>query len=40
MVSETMRYVAVDADGEWFAFVGFASPVLSCEPRDRFICWS
>jgi len=40
MVGETMRYVAVDADGEWVALVGFASAALSCRPRDRFIGWS
>jgi hypothetical protein len=40
MVGETMRYVAVDADGEWVALIGFASPALSCRPRDRFIGWS
>ncbi len=40
MVGETMRYVAVDATGEWLALVGFASPALSCGPRDRFIGWS
>jgi predicted transposase YbfD/YdcC len=40
MVGETMRYVAADASGEWVALVGFASPALSCGPRDRFIGWS
>ena len=40
MVGETMRYVAVEASGEWVALVGFASPALSCGPRDRFIGWS
>jgi len=40
MVGETMRYVAVDASGAWVALVGFASPALSCGPRDRFIGWS
>ncbi|EQD48231.1 hypothetical protein B2A_08058, partial [mine drainage metagenome] len=40
MVGETMRYVAVDAAGEWVALVGFASPALSCGPRDRFIGWN
>ena len=40
MVGETMRYVAVDDSGEWVALVGFASPALSCGPRDRFIGWS
>lgn len=40
MVGETMRYVARDATGEWVALVGFASPALSCGPRDRFIGWS
>jgi predicted transposase YbfD/YdcC len=40
MVGETMRYVARDAAGEWVALVGFASPALSCGPRDRFIGWS
>jgi hypothetical protein len=40
MVGETMRYVAVDAVGEWVALVGFASPALSCGPRDRLIGWS
>ena len=40
MVGETMRYVAMDAFGEWVALVGFASPALSCGPRDRFIGWS
>jgi predicted transposase YbfD/YdcC len=40
MVGETMRYAAVDASGEWVALVGFASPALSCGPRDRFIGWS
>jgi len=40
MVGETMRYVALDASGEWVALVGFASPALSCGPRDRFIGWS
>ena len=40
MVGETMRYVAVDANGEWVALIGFASPALSCGPRDRFIGWS
>jgi len=40
MVGETMRYVAVDASGEWVALVGFASPAFSCGPRDRFIGWS
>jgi len=39
-VGETMRYVAVDASGEWVALVGFASPALSCGPRDHFIGWS
>ncbi|MHB1549234.1 MAG: hypothetical protein ACYCX8_10950, partial [Acidimicrobiales bacterium] len=32
MVGETMRYVAADANGEWVALVGFASPALSCGP--------
>lgn len=40
MVGETMRYVAIDADGVWVALVGFASAALSCQPRDRFIGWS
>jgi len=40
MVGETMRYVAVDDSGEWVALVGFASPALSCGPRDRYIAWS
>ncbi|MHB8219875.1 MAG: ISAs1 family transposase, partial [Acidimicrobiales bacterium] len=40
MVGETMRYAAVDASGEWVALIGFASPALSCGPRDRFIGWS
>lgn len=40
MVGETMRYVAVDAGGEWVALAGFASAALSCRPRDRFIGWS
>jgi hypothetical protein len=40
MVGETMRYVATDEHGEWIALVGFASPALSCKPRDRFIGWS
>ncbi len=40
MVGETMRYVAVDANGEWVALVGLASLALSCGPRDRFIGWS
>ncbi len=40
MVGETMRYVAVDDSGEWVALVGFASPALSCGPRDRYIGWS
>lgn len=40
MVGETMRYVGTDASGEWVALVGFASPALSCGPRDRFIGWS
>ncbi len=40
MVGETLRYVATDASGEWVALVGFASPALSCGPRDRFIGWS
>ena len=40
MVGETLRYVALDADGEWVALVGFASPALSCQPRDRYIGWS
>jgi len=40
MVGETMRYVARDAAGEWVALVGFASPALSCGPRDSFIGWS
>jgi len=40
MVGETLRYVAVDADGEWVALVGFASPALSCRARDRYIGWS
>ena len=35
-----MRYVATDASGDWVALVGFASPALSCGPRDRFIGWS
>jgi predicted transposase YbfD/YdcC len=40
MVGETMRYVATDQHGEWIALVGFASPALSCKPRDLFIGWS
>jgi len=40
MVGETMRYLAVDDSGEWVALVGFASPALSCGPRDRYIAWS
>lgn len=40
MVGETMRYAAVDASGGWVALLGFASPALSCGPRDRFISWS
>ncbi len=40
MVGETMRYEAVDDTGEWVALVGFASPALSCGPRDRYIGWS
>ncbi|MGH9110031.1 MAG: ISAs1 family transposase [Acidimicrobiales bacterium] len=40
MVGETMRYVALDEHGEWLALVGFASPALSCRPRDHFIGWS
>jgi hypothetical protein len=40
MVGETLRYAARDACGEWVALIGFASPALSCGPRDRFIGWS
>ena len=40
MVGETMRYVATDSSGEWVALLGFASPALSCGPRDRFIGWT
>jgi len=40
MVGETMRYVAVEPSGEWVALLGFASPALSCGPRDRFVGWS
>ena len=40
MVGETMRYAATDSSGEWVALLGFASPALSCGPRDRFIGWS
>lgn len=40
MVGETLRYVALDRTGEWIALLGFASPALSCRPRDRFIGWS
>lgn len=40
MVGETLRYVAVDADGEWVGLVGFGSCAFSCRPRDRFIGWS
>lgn len=40
MVGETMRYVAVDADGVWVALVGFGSCALSCRPRDEFVGWS
>lgn len=40
MVGEVMRYVATDVSGEWVALLGFASPALSCGPRDRFIGWS
>ncbi|MHB8191560.1 MAG: Druantia anti-phage system protein DruA [Ferrimicrobium sp.] len=40
MVGETMRYVATDSCGEWVALLGFASPALSCGPRDRFIGWT
>jgi predicted transposase YbfD/YdcC len=40
MVGETLRYAALDANGEWVALLGFASPAFSCGPRDRFIGWS
>ena len=40
MVGETMRYVATDSCGGWVALLGFASPALSCGPRDRFIGWT
>jgi hypothetical protein len=39
MVGGSMRYAALDANGEWVALLGFASPALSCGPRDRFIGW-
>jgi len=40
MVGETVRYAATDANGEWVALLGFASPAFSCGPRDQFIGWS
>lgn len=40
LVGETMRYVAVGADGEWAALVGFGSAALSCRARDDWIGWS
>lgn len=35
LVGETMRYVALSADGEWLAAVGFGAASLACQPRDR-----
>ncbi len=40
LVGETMRYVALSADGEWLALLGFGACALACRPRDRFIGWS
>jgi predicted transposase YbfD/YdcC len=31
--------VALSADGEWLAAVGFGAASLACQPRDRFIGW-
>jgi len=40
LVGETMRYVALDASGEWAALVGFGAAALACKPRDAFLGWS
>lgn len=40
LVGETMRYVAVDASGEWAALVGFGAAALACKPRDAYLGWS
>lgn len=40
LVGETMRYVALNAQGEWLAGIGFGAAALACRPRDAFIGWS
>ncbi|MGH9919794.1 MAG: Druantia anti-phage system protein DruA, partial [Nitrososphaerales archaeon] len=40
LVGETMRYVALDGDGEWLAVLGFGAAALACKPRDAFIGWN
>lgn len=40
LVGETMRYVALDRDGQWLAVVGFGAAALACKPRDTYIGWS
>lgn len=40
LVGETMRYAALNSDGEWVAVLGFGSAALACRPRDTFIGWN
>jgi hypothetical protein len=40
VVGETLRYVALGAEGRWLALIAWASPALHLRPRDRWIGWS
>lgn len=39
LVCEQIRHVAIDAQGQWLALLGWASAVLKCQVRDRWIGW-
>ncbi len=40
LVGETLRYMAVGADGRWLALFGWSSPALRLRPRGGWLGWS
>lgn len=39
MICNSLRQVAVDADGRWLALLGWAAAAFRCGSRDRWIGW-
>ena len=40
IVGNALRYVAIRADGQWVALLGWGAAAFKCRPRDEWIGWS